>query len=32
MDFWEFIGESYIHGIVNGEAWDEQQRDVMWLE
>lgn len=21
--YWEFVGEAYIHGIMNGEAWDD---------
>lgn len=29
---WELIGESYIHGIMNGEAWNKPRSELMWLE
>jgi hypothetical protein len=29
---WEWIGEAYVHGVLNGEAWDESACNPMWLE
>ena len=28
---WELIGESYVHGIMKGEAYDEERCEIMWL-
>ncbi|KAF7545365.1 hypothetical protein G7Z17_g9234 [Cylindrodendrum hubeiense] len=28
---WEVIGEAYIHGVMNGERWDESKAQHMWL-
>jgi hypothetical protein len=29
---YRIVGDSYIHGIMDGEAWDEAQTTTMWLE
>jgi hypothetical protein len=31
-DYWILIGESYVHGIMKGEAWDEKRCKLMWFE
>ena len=28
----ELVGDSYVHGIMNGEAWDEGRCERMWSE
>lgn len=28
---WELIGDCYVHGITNGEAWEENKCEKMWL-
>jgi hypothetical protein len=29
---WQLIGECYVHGIMQGEAWDEGKCEVVWLK
>ncbi len=29
---WEFVGDCYVHGIMNGEAFQEEQCSEIWLE
>lgn len=29
---WEVVGEAYVHGIMEGELWDEERCREMWLE
>jgi hypothetical protein len=29
---WQLIGECYVHGIMNGEAWDDEKCEVVWLK
>jgi len=28
---WEFLGDCYVHGITDGEAWEEKKCERMWL-
>ncbi|KAF2656757.1 HET-domain-containing protein [Lophiostoma macrostomum CBS 122681] len=30
-DYWVLIGESYVHGIMNGEAWENTSAQLMWF-
>lgn len=29
---WQLIGESYVHGIMKGEVWDEEKCETLWLD
>ncbi|KAJ4293099.1 hypothetical protein N0V90_008381 [Kalmusia sp. IMI 367209] len=31
-EHWILLGESYVHGIMKGEAWDEAKCERMWFE
>lgn len=31
-EHWLLLGESYVHGIMNGEAWEEAKCEDMWFE
>jgi hypothetical protein len=31
-EVWEFVGDCYVHGIMNGEAFQEEQFSEIWLE
>lgn len=31
-EYWVLIGESYVHGIMKGEAWDEESCKLMWFK
>lgn len=31
-EYLELIGESYVHGMMGGEAWDESQCELMWFK
>jgi hypothetical protein len=30
-DHWVIVGESYVHGIMNGEAWQDTKAKLMWF-
>ncbi|KAH7073217.1 heterokaryon incompatibility protein-domain-containing protein [Paraphoma chrysanthemicola] len=31
-EHWVLVGESYVHGLMNGEAWDEEKCRDMWFK
>lgn len=31
-DYWVLVGESYVHGVMNGEAWVQEDSREMWFK
>jgi len=31
-EYWTILGDCYVHGIMNGEAFDKDKCDIMWIE